>query len=602
MYSRTSGFAVLALAALGAGMAHGEGLTHLELRQIRVGGELGQRIDATIHNNLMVLDADGEFLKPFQERTARDGYVGLGKLIDSAVRFAAYSGDAAVVERKRHLVDGIIALQEPDGYIGMFEPGSRMWSLWDIHEMSYLIYGLTSDFRYFQEERSLAAAQKAADYIITRWSAEPGREPGGGSITVYMAVTGIEAAMLALHDASHEQRYLDFCVNQRELAKWDGPIVLGRWGLIQGHAYAYMTRCLAQLRLYGLQPAPQLLVPTRRALDFMTRENGLAITGTCGQHECWHNTQEGAANLGETCATAYLIRLLDELMRMEGKPEYGDLMERAVYNSLLAAQSPDGRHIRYYTPQEGPRVYFDKDTYCCPCNFRRILAELPEMIYYRTEDGIAVNLFVPSSAEASIGVVPVRIAQETSYPSDGDISIQVQPERPARFTVRLRIPAWCAGASAQVNGEAATETAEPGAYLSLEREWHPGDAIRLSLPMELRLVKGREAQAGKAAVMYGPRVFCLNRGKNAGLEKEDLHLITINPDTLEGPIPDDTVRPGGLACKVRAWRTTNWYPQAPEDWTLTLTEFPDPDGEATYFHVPNPLDGRLKEDELTTPR
>ena len=602
MYSRSSRLVMLVLIALVTGTAHGEGMTHLDLRHIRVGGELGQRIDATIHNNLMVLDADGEFLKPFQERTARDGYVGLGKLIDAAVRLAAYSGDPAVLERKRHLVDTIISLQEPDGYIGMFEPGSRMWSLWDIHEMSYLIYGLTSDYRFFQEERSLAAAQKAADYIITKWSAEPDREPGGGSITVYMAVTGLEAALLALHDASHEQRYLDFCANQRELATWDGPIVLGRWGQIQGHAYAYMARCLAQLRLYQRQPAPQLLVPTRRALNFMTRENGLAITGTCGQHECWHNTQEGAANLGETCATAYLVRLLDELLRMEGKPEYGDIMERAVYNSLLAAQSPDGRHIRYYTPQEGPRVYFEKDTYCCPCNFRRILAELPEMIYYGTEDGLAVNLFVTSSAELSVGDVPVRISQETKYPSDGSVSIQVQPERATKFAVRLRVPAWCSNAGVRINGEPVADTPKAGAFLSLEREWHPGDVIQLSLPMELRLMKGLVAQAGKAAVMYGPRVFCLGRARNAALDSEDLHLITINPDTLEGPIPDESVRPGGLACKVRAWRTTSWYPQAPEDWELVLTEFPDPQGEATYFHVPNPSDSRLRDDELVMAR
>jgi hypothetical protein len=35
---------------------------------------------------------------------------------------------------------------------------------------------------------------------------------------------------------------------------------------------------------------------------------------------------------------------------------------------------------------------------------------------------------------------------------------------------------------------------------------------------------------------------------------------------------------------------------------LTLTEFPDPDGEATYFLVPNPADERLVDDELMDQR
>ena len=34
-----------------------------------------------------------------------------------------------------------------------------------------------------------------------------------------------------------------------------------------------------------------------------------------------------------------------------------------------------------------PRIYFDKDSYCCPGNWRRIVAELPAMIYYRSADG-----------------------------------------------------------------------------------------------------------------------------------------------------------------------------------------------------------------------
>lgn len=563
---------------------------------------MGNRIDATIGNNLLVIDVDEDFLKPFHERSAKDGYVGLGKLIDATVRFAAYSNDPAVVERKHHLVDSIVATQEPDGYIGMFEPGSRLWSLWDIHEMSYLIYGLTMDYQFFHEEKSLTAARRAADYIVDRWSAEPDRKPGNGAITVYMAVTGLEPALLALHNATGESRYLDFCVKQRQLPEWDGPIMLGRWGQIEGHAYAYLARSLAQLRLYRMQPEPQLLVPAHRAIDFMLNQDGLAITGACGQHECWHNTQEGAANLGETCATAYLIRMLDELLQMEGDARYGDVMERAIYNALFAAQSPDGRHIRYYSPLEGARVYFDKDTYCCPCNYRRIIAELPGMICYRAGDGIAVNLYTAFTARFAVHDVPVTLTQETAYPSSGGVRLNVETEKPVRFVLRLRIPGWCRDASVRVNGQPEPVTPAPGTFVAVDREWRAGDAVELEFPMPLRMVAGRVAQAGRVAVMCGPRVFCLNRALNPALAQEDLRLVTIDPDTLEGPFPDESVRPGGLACKVRAWRTTNWYPSAPPDWELTLTEFPDPGGEATYFHVPNPNDPRFTSDELLASR
>ena len=133
-------------------------------------------------------------------------------------------------------------------------------------------------------------------------------------------------------------------------------------------------------------------------MDFLTRQDGLVITGACGYQECWHDNQQGFFKLGETCATAYLIRLLDNMLRLEGDTLYGDMMERTIYNALFAAQSPDGRNLRYYSPFEGKRVYFDKDTYCCPCNFRRIIAELPTMVYYRCGGGLAINLYTTSIA------------------------------------------------------------------------------------------------------------------------------------------------------------------------------------------------------------
>ena len=86
-------------------------------------------------------------------------------------------------------------------------------------------------------------------------------------------------------------------------------------------------------------------------------------------------------------------------------------MERTIYNGLFAAQSPDGRQIRYYSPFDGPRAYFDKDTYCCPNNYRRIVAELPAMVFYRAHGGVAVNLY--ESATATIGL-----------PGDNKISVR----------------------------------------------------------------------------------------------------------------------------------------------------------------------------------
>ncbi|MBI4622101.1 MAG: hypothetical protein HY736_02630 [Verrucomicrobia bacterium] len=105
--------------------------------------------------------------------------------------------------------------------------------------------------------------------------------------------------------------------------------------------------------------------------------------------------------------------------------------------------------------------------------------------------------------------------------------------------------------------------------------------------MAWRLVKGRQRQAGRVAVMRGPQVFCLNPAGNAALAQldgADLGYIALDPSSLAEPVPNDAVRPGGLGCRIRAWMPGMGV-GTKTDCELTLTEFADPDGTATYFRL-----------------
>ena len=178
-----------------------------------------------------------------------------------------------------------------------------------------------------------------------------------------LATLNFDRALLGLYKATKDKKYLNFCVNEWDLLSWNQPVVLGRHGKIEGHAYAFMCRCISQLELYRIVKDERLLAHTKKIIDFLTKEGGLTIIGNCGIRECWHNDQTGIGELGETCATAYLLFMLDILLKMERNSFYGDIMERIIYNALFAAQSPDGRKLRYYSPFEGERKYWDKDTY-----------------------------------------------------------------------------------------------------------------------------------------------------------------------------------------------------------------------------------------------
>ncbi len=590
----------LLLAALPA--VAGDKLTPLDLREVKVGGEIGRRIAITISNNLLQLDADRDFLRPFSENPRKGEYIGLGKTLDAAVRFAAYTGDVRVDALRKHFVAEIIQSQAADGYIGTLPPARRIKGLWDVHEMGYIIWALLADYRYFGDTDALAAARKAADYLLKNWSLLPPDWGVGAEVAPHVAFTGIERTMLALHRATGKKAYLDFVTKTRALPEWNLGVVIGRRQGIEGHVYAYLARCLAQLELLRLHPTAALLRPSQRALDFMTQRNGMLITGSCGQCEIWTDDQDGRGDVGEACALAYQLRVYDSLLRQNAEARMGDLMERVIFNALFASQSPDGRRLRYFAPLEGNRVYWKTDTYCCPCNFRRIIAELPTFVFYHAADGVTVNLYSPAEATLKLaGNSMVRLRQETDYPNSGRIRIGVEPAQPVTFVLRLRIPAWAAQARVQVNGRSVDDAVQPGTFFEVRRKWSAGDQVTLDLPMNWRFVKGRQRQAGRVAVMRGPQVFCLDPTQNvalADLDGADLGYVAINPASLAAPVPNTAVRPDGIGCRVQAWKPGFGLGQKP-DFELTLTEFPDPAGRTTYFRLRD-FAGAV-EDELYTP-
>ena len=243
--------------------------------------------------------------------------------------------------------------------------------------------------------------------------------------------------------------------------------------------------------------------------------------------------------------------------------------------------------------RSGKRAYHPGDTYCCPCNYRRIIAELPTMVYYKDRRGVAVNLYTPSHVELDLpDGTNVAIRQETDYPNSGRVVIHVQPSQTAQFSLQLRIPLWCDTAEVRVNGRPFGQ-AHGGGFFPVKRSWHAGDQVVLEMPMRWRLVRGRRRQAGRVAVMRGPLVFCLNPAQNdrlADRDGADLGQITLDPESLAAAVADDSVRPNGLACPVRGW-TPGYATRRPGDLRLKLTELADPGGRAVYFRLQNLADG-----------
>lgn len=102
---------------------------------------------------------------------------------------------------------------------------------------------------------------------------------------------------------------------------------------------------------------------------------------------------------------------------------------------------------------------------------------------------------------------PVRLILETGYPEAEAISMRLEAPQPARFALRLRVPAWSRDVSLRINGSPVSADAEPGDWASVEREWRDGDRIDMTVPLRFRRVPIDRQHPNRVAVVRGPVVY-----------------------------------------------------------------------------------------------
>jgi hypothetical protein len=217
----------------------------------------------------------------------------------------------------------------------------------------------------------------------------------------------------------------------------------------------------------------------------------------------------------ETCASVGLVFWAHRLLQIERDARFADVLERALYNGALAGIALDGKSFFYDNPLESRGAHHRRGWFgcaCCPGNISRLIASLGSYLYSEAPGEAWVHLYARGRATLDLGGSPVAIAQETRYPWDGEVTLTLEPKRPERIALHLRVPGWARGATVSVNGGARVPAAAEKGYARIEREWKAGDRVTLSLPMPVERVRAHPAvrqDAGLVALQRGPLVYCL---------------------------------------------------------------------------------------------
>lgn len=469
------------------------------------------------------------------------------------------------------IIDKITLAQWEDGYLNTYYsiPQKRREKRWqnlkDRHELycaGHLIEAAIAYFEVTRDPKLLNVAIKFVDHINTRFGPHGKKDVDGHpeielSLMKLFRLTGkeeyLKLAKFFLDERgnnNNRKTYGTYSQDHKLVAEQDEAV---GHAVRAGYLYCAMADIVAQTG------NPEYHRTLDRIWDNVVSKK-IYITGGVGsKHEIEGYGQEyelpNKTAYCETCASIANIFWNHRMFLLHPHAKYIDVLERILYNSLLAGISLEGDAFFYVNPLEHDGEFlFNINTAgrqpwyscaCCPTNLVRFIPTVPGYIFTQYNDDLFVNLFIACHTTLFIKNQKVQFRIVTEYPWDGKIQLIIKPERNVRFQVRLRIPGWSQGKPLpsdlyryldhlkeeivlKINGHKIEYNEENG-YALIDRLWTHEDCIEMNLPMPVNRVICHEKVAenrGKIALERGPLVYCAEWPDN----KTDIDQIHLNRD------------------------------------------------------------------------
>lgn len=489
----------------------------------------------------------------------------IGKWLEAVAYSLTTHPDAELEHTADEVIELLEAAQREDGYLDTYfivkDPKNRWKCLRDCHELycaGHLLEGAVAYWQATGKDRFLNVMRRYVDYIATVF----GR--GEGQMRGYPGHEEIELALCKLYDVTGEKKYLDlaaYFIDERgrdpkyfleerktrgDAFHWEGNDAQGM-EYFQAHAPVReqteaVGHAVRAVYLYSgmadvaMRTGDEGLLEACRRLYRNIADKRLYVTGAIG------STYIGEAftfdydlpndtAYAETCASVGLIFFMKRMLEADGAAEYGDMMERALYNTVLAGMAMDGKSFFYVNPLEVFPEADEKDPSkrhvktvrqkwfacaCCPPNVARLLADLGSYIYRRKGSAVTADLFIGSRLALPGGA---ELIQTSEVPFGGKVTFTLRGAAQG-FSLRVRCPEWAEGVTCTA------PCRKENGYIAIQKDWQDGDSVTLVFGMEPRRIYANplvRQDAGKVCLMRGPLVYCLEEADNGA----NLHLLRL---------------------------------------------------------------------------
>ncbi len=448
------------------------------------------------------------------------------------IKLAYLSGDEECKRKADQYVDHVLAAQDTDGYMGIHSLGTRYpLSGGELWSQTCLFRGLLDYAELTDNKRVLDAVERAANLTIETVWPVTGKQP-----IIWRQTHDLmfEDVVERLYDLTGDSRYRDFGVAlyidfSKHCPRDDSSLtsLLSRQSGFVGHAARAYEHIRVPLWLWYATGRPDFGQAWRNAkskLDRYTYPGGAAV----GEEDIRDLEPDPTLTEFENCEAKETQWDLESALQKTGIGTYADRVEQIWFNDEQGAREADGSALTYLTCENRFRIdatapdgkgVDDKGFQprnilsptgggmpcCCPPNASQVSSLYVRGMWMRHgEDGLAALLYGPCTVSTRLGATPVRIEEDTDYPFGNTITLKIEPEHQAHFTLLLRNPGW--SRQTTIDSVGARIETENGGYWRLSKEWQPGDIVRIRFAPAIREIP---AVNGQVALQYGALLFAL---------------------------------------------------------------------------------------------
>ena len=521
----------------------------------------------------------------------------LFKVMEGAAYLLTLEKDDALERQMDEIIDVIAAAQAPDGYLyehHIMPPhlrnprnraGEKPYTYVDhsheLYNMGHMYEGAVAYYRATGKRKWLDVAEKNARHINRVFFEGDPAYNDGKPVMRAPGHEEIELALVKLHQATGEQLYLEMAqkfldirgvtyspqgegVQTSDYAQQHQPVRDQREAVGHSVRAMYLYSGMADVVAFA---GDETMQPALDAIWHDIVDRKMHITGGLGAVAGLEKfgpayVLPNVETYDETCAAVGNVFFNYRMFIMSGDAKYLDDAEVALYNNVLAGVNLAGNRFFYVNPLEtdgerkfnhgtaGRAEWFS--TACCPSNLARLIPQVSGMIYSHAEDNIYCGFYIGSETSIPMAGGNVTLKQQTAYPFDGNISIEVAPQADGEeFTLWLRVPTWSgekfvpgelynyadendAKVVVRVNGRKVRSEIVNG-FIPIRREWKAGDRVELEIPMPVRYSVADErveADRGRTCITRGPLVFCAEEPDN----KEQVSSYVVDKIGQQGEV------------------------------------------------------------------